>query len=345
MDQIYLQSPSDAVLESRSGRRRLGDDGYAAVQSLIVAIQRRDAGPLRSPPVWVKDFPAGSEFSIQDRRATVTRYIEALELSVQEAARTRFASEILNRIGAEVGFSGALPSAKALGEIQAKAGLELTQSIEAQLAGKRSFELDRTWETSATTTYRPSTTGANGRRQRLFFYLALWPWRWDFYVYRMQYLRLQYRSAWPWREVRKTISETHSDRSEPLFRLRYYQPQDDYSFTDEDYVPDVPLEEVHAIKVEPLGDPMPDVPRPRGTPLEDMARLAFPVTKAEKATARTRRVGPQKASAGKTAVPKSKVKSKSKAKPKSKAKRKAGARTKARSRSRRRMAARRAKHK
>jgi hypothetical protein len=337
MDVAYLRNPSDRLLELRSGWRKSKNDMYAAVQSLIVAVRRRDKGPLRGPPVWVKNFPAGSEFSIQDKKALVTKRIGELQVSIQETATTKFAGEILTKVIAEVGFTGALPTAKTLGELQAKAGVELSESVQTRLAHKRSFELDTSREITSSTTYRPSGGRPKGKPGRLLFYLELWPWRWDFYVYRVQYLQLQYKSSWLWRDVRETISETHIDLREPLFRLRFYEPQEDYSFTDEDYIPDVALEDVHAIKVEALHDPMPDVPRPIGPTLQDLARIAFPVTKAEKETARTRRVTPKKAVARKPAKPKRKAKAKSKGKAKAKAKTRAKAKPKRRATAKRSM--------
>ena len=35
-------------------------------------------------------------------------------------------------------------------------------------------------------------------RSTLYFYFTLWPWRWDFYLYKVELMRLKYEKSWYW---------------------------------------------------------------------------------------------------------------------------------------------------
>jgi hypothetical protein len=289
MTTTYLRVPPDDELESSANWQNLGDNTYSAVQADLVVIKRREQKVLTGPPIDIVNVPGGSEYTLQDKRATVVKHVDEIQDSIQETVSSKFSAEIVTKIASEVGATGVLPSAKLSSEVQGKAGTELREAVQNSLTRKRSFEIQDSQEITRSVTHKPSADGLPRAPLTLRFYLGLWPWRWEFYLYSVRYLRLRYARNWLWSKVRKTISESVVEPKLPLFCVRFYQPQDKYSFTDREYVPDVADEDdMHEVKLIGVDGRMPNVRWPSAPTLEDLARLAFPVTQEERTRAKGR---------------------------------------------------------
>jgi hypothetical protein len=73
MPKVFFRIPADEVLESSSAWRKIGSDIFAATQADCVIIQSRDK-VIKGPPIKVIDLPGGTEYSIQDKRASVVKH-------------------------------------------------------------------------------------------------------------------------------------------------------------------------------------------------------------------------------------------------------------------------------
>lgn len=279
MPKLHLRVPSDETLTSTRGWKKVSKHDFGAVQADYVVVQTREK-VRKGPPVRVVDVPGGTEYSVQDKRATVIKHTGEIQLSLQKAETSKFVAEAAAKIAAEVGLSGnplAL-SAKLSSELQTKIGTELTEMVQETLTEKRSFELQDTREITRSVSYKPAPDGRPRPATTLQFYLNLWPWRWDFYLYRIRFLTLHYEKNWIWPDVRKTIVAGTIEAKRPLFSIRVYEPQDEYSWTDLEYTPDVTDQDLEEIKQYALTTAMPAVRFPLKPTLEDLARDAFPLS-------------------------------------------------------------------
>jgi hypothetical protein len=289
MPKLYLRLPPDEALETSAGWEKIGTNTFAAVQADLVIVQKREK-VCKGPPIKTIDIPGGAEYSVQDKKATVTKHSSEIQKSIQQTIISKLAAEAVAKIATEIGTSGiVVPTAKISSELQSKVSTEFTDQVQSALTQKVSFEVQDTHEITRSVSYKPSTDGKPRSAIRLQFYLNLWPWRWDFYLYRIRYLILSYEQNWLSPNVRKAILQDSFEPKHPLFSLRVYEPQDEYSWTEHEYAPDVADEALEEIKQEPLATPMPDLRFPAGPTLEDLARLAFPVTKQERKLSPTRR--------------------------------------------------------
>jgi hypothetical protein len=327
-----LHIPSDEELSSRSAWRKSGNDTYSAVRAHILVVKRKEEGSPKGPPALTIDLPARTEFIRERKIGTLTKYTAEILSSIQETVTSKFTKELMEKIGAEIGINPtAWPSAKLTTEIQAKAGVELTKAVQGTLAVKKSYEQQLTNDLTYSLKYM-ADEGAGRKQTTITLYPRLSHWRWEFYLHKVEILSLRYRKPWYWREIRDSMVFSEDSLLRPLFCVRFYEPEEQLSMTDETYVPDVV--DADEIFIEPLQG----TPRRNGcgvgTPFQDLAKLAFPVTKEEKATA-VRRVGPRKAVAAKKAAAKKAAPKKAAAKKaarKSAATRRTAARSPARTR-------------
>lgn len=279
MPKLYLRVPSDETLKSSRSWKKVASHTFAAVQADYVVVQTREK-VRKGPPVRVIDVPGGTEYSVQDKRATVIKHAVEIQSSIQQAETSKFAAEAAAKIASEIGVSGAaVPtlSAKLSSELQTKVSAELTEMLQETLTQKRSFELQDTKEITRSVSYKPAADGKPRTGTTLQFYLNLWPWRWDFYLYRIRFLSLHYEKNWIWPDVRQTILQGSVEAKRPLFSIRLYEPQDEYSWTDLDYTPDVTDEDLEELKQQVLTTEMPPVRFPLTPTLEELARMAFPL--------------------------------------------------------------------
>lgn len=164
------------------------------------------------------------------------------------------------------------------------------------------FEVQIAQEDERSITVKTNADGSRAAAKQLHLYAGLWPWRWDFYLYKVELLRLRYEKRWIWPDVRETFSSKVLTVRQPLFSLSFYEPQEDFSISDGEYEPEV--EDAEEIRIDELTERLPNVEFPINPSLEEIARLAFPVTGEERRQAATRAAnrlragGKKKAAAG-----------------------------------------------
>ena len=281
MPNVFL--PRDEAFASRDAWQNPGKNIYTAVQAQVVIIQRRGNNVLTSPPSKVLNLPTGAVYSNQIKITGMTRNVGDIQQSIQSTVTRKFSSKIAERIAFEIGTGGVLPTAKLSGGLQSDIGKELTAATQGTLSQHRSFEYSLSEENTTSISLKPSSqTGTT----KYHFYLGLWPWSWDYYLYQIRYMTLFYKRHLFWLDVRKTIEKGDTVLSLPLFRVRFYEPQAEFSIETGDYQPDV-AGDVKEVKIEPLADPMPEIGTLTGRDLESLAALAFPTSWREKTSAAT----------------------------------------------------------
>jgi hypothetical protein len=190
--------------------------------------------------------------------------------------------------GKAPGFSGKLSS-----EILSKSEYEITETTEDVLGATTSHMIQETEEDEHVITLKGGNEHrvANLRRR-------YWPRRWKVYLHSYEYFELSYRRSWFWRQVRETIKKTGSGvLGWPLVSVVFYEPQSDVDVTYGAIADE--LDNPDSIEILRLADAMPRSMPPGGENLEELAKLAFPVTKEEKSKAASR---PWKVAASKKAA-------------------------------------------
>jgi hypothetical protein len=283
---VCFQVPADHELETIEGWSRIAPGNFSGVRAHIIIIKRRGLKPLMGPTLRRIDVPAGSEPVVRRKKVVTVKRMGEIQQIVQQTVTGKITQEFSQKIGAEIGVSGALPTAKAASKTQFKATQEVIDELQSTLSGKRSFEVQIAQEDELSVTVKTSADGSRASAKQLHLYTILWPWRWDFYVDKVELLRLKYEKRWIWPDVRKTFSYKILTIREPLFSLSYYEPQEDFSISDGEHSPKV--EEAEEIRIDKLTEALPNVEFPLNPSLEEIARLAFPVTDEEKRRAARR---------------------------------------------------------
>jgi hypothetical protein len=117
-----------------------------------------------------------------------------------------------------------------------------------------------------------------------------WPRQWNVYLHSYEALELEYKRSWHWSRVRKTIKSAKlQEVGWPLVSILFYEPQENHVVSFEDPVPNQ-IESPEAIEVKELTDLMPDSVAPGLESLEELAKLAFPASRAEKDKAKQRQM-------------------------------------------------------
>jgi hypothetical protein len=297
---VCFQVPADHELDSIEGWSRIGPGSFFAVRAHIIVIKRRGAKLLMGPTLRRIDVPAGSDYVVRRKEMTTVKHMAEVQRVVQQTVTGKITQEFSEKISAEIGVSGPLPTAKAASETQFKATQEVTDALQTTLYGRRSFEVEIAQEDERSITVKTNADGSHAAAKQLHLYAGLWPWRWDFYLYKVELLRLKYEKRWIWPDVRETFSSKVLAIRQPLFSLSFYEPQEDFSISDGEYTPEV--EEAEEIRIDKLADGLPNVEFPLNPSLEEIARLAFPVTGEEKRQAAQREAYRQGAVAKKKAA-------------------------------------------
>jgi DNA-binding protein HU-beta len=280
-EKIWLRVPSDEILKDPTGWHRIENSTYLAIRSHVVVVKERDKAILKGPPKQVIQYPAGTKYALEHKRVRVEKHTEFIQSSIQRILKLKLTDEVVAKIGSQIGAKGVIASSVLSSEVQQKCGTELTEAIQRSLAGAKSYEVQYTEEETRSVRYDHKAVHGGSRPPLvLHFYLGLWRWKWTVYLIKVDFLRLQYKRRWLWRDVRKSIVQEEVRLELPLFQVSFYEPQSEWSISEGPYQPDVADED--DIRIVPVACSCPDVRLPSAPALEDLARLAFPVTKEER---------------------------------------------------------------
>jgi len=204
----------------------------------------------------------------------------------------QLASKISSELSSHLpGYSGKLSA-----ETLSKSEYEITQTTEQVLTGTTSHLVQQVEGQELTFQLTAENDDRVAQLRRRYF-----PFRWDVYLHSFEYLELTYGRKVPrlWKQVRETIKQSSDVLGWPLISVTFYEPQVDPNV----FLTPVPdaLGDPDAILISELNDTMPRSTLPDRESLNELAKLAFPVTKEEKSRAVGR---PRKRAAMKRAAPK-----------------------------------------
>ncbi|MFL6260032.1 MAG: hypothetical protein ACJ76Y_09995 [Thermoanaerobaculia bacterium] len=226
------------------------------------------------------EWPIDAELEIEDKITSVTKYTYTIQESITSIVASKLSQEVLSKIGSNLGVGVDKLEATISSEVQAKIGTELTESLQNSLSGTSTYSVETTTESGRKLKIKVSAQNGKPSTRLLYIYFKLRQFYWDIYLYRTDYLRLEYRKNLFWPDVRETIVKGEKLIQAPLFRVIYYEPVEDFSFKFDNYTPEV--EDGDAVVTVALASKCPtrDL-KPRST-MEALAKLAFPVSRPEK---------------------------------------------------------------
>jgi hypothetical protein len=276
---ICFQIPPDHQLETPQGWSQAGTETFSAARAHVLIIKRRGTKVLKGPILQSIEVPAGSDYVVRRKIIVTTKYTTELQQSLQQTITDTVTAELSNKIGAEIGVSNMLPTGKTSSETLFKTTDALTKTMQRTLVGKQAFELQISHEDERSITVKT---------KNLCLYVGIWPWRWDVYLYRIErgkYSATGRRRSSVLKQSATTIEMAVLKQSattieialrQPLFSLQFYEPQEDLSISDGEYVPDV--ENPAQISVEPLETQLPpEFEFPIAPTLEDLWRGTFQI--------------------------------------------------------------------
>src|ERR1700730_893269 len=268
-------------LADRVNWRFFGNNRYAALRARLLIVQSSGQQSRFGPVIKAYNVAPEDTIELRRRREQVISRTTTISEAIRFTTTSRVCDQLAAKVSAELaakvpGFSGKLSS-----EILSKSEYEITTTTEDVLSTTTSHLIQETEEDEHVITLKGGSDHRVAELRRRY-----WPRRWDVYLHSYEYLELSYQRAWFWRQVRNTIKTAESVLGWPLVSVLFYEPQ---SGVDVCYgsVPNE-LSNPDSIEIRPLTDAMPGSTAPGGESLEELAKLAFPVTKEEKLQAANR---------------------------------------------------------
>lgn len=278
MEYSWISVPESSSLEHKSRWAQLSDHLFAGLRHVLLVVEQNPIiknGPLVDQVEW----PINSEYSHQHRKKTVIKYTAGINESITSAITQQLSTEVISKVNASLG-AGKILAATLAAELQGKVNTQLTESLSQGLSITRTFETQEENEITQTLKFSVPKGTAKGDTRNINIYNKVKEIRWDVYLYQSDYLQLEYHKNWIWKDVRKTIKQDNAQLKKPLFSIIFYEPIPSPSYGFDNYVPDVPT--VTEINIEELAKQCPAKSVPALSSLEQLAKLAFPITKAEK---------------------------------------------------------------
>jgi len=279
MPPFWIQTPSDSVLSDMRGWAQIDGDKYAAIRHHLLVVPRSDGkaknGPIHKPVEW----PVNTEYHMEEKITKVTKYTLGIQESITSTVTTKLSQEVLAKIGLSTGLDITNLGAKLSTEVQSKIGAELVESLQSGLSTTTTYEVEtKTEQTESIDIKVAPADGSKGTRD-VFIYFKLNQLSWDVYLYRTDYLQLEYKRRWYWTDVRKTILSEQILVRKPLFSITYFEPVPAFSFRYDSYEPEV--NDGNVIQSLALTSTCPTAKLQPDKSMEELARSAFPVSRAE----------------------------------------------------------------
>lgn len=284
MPPFWIQTPSDNVLSDMRGWAQIDENKYAAIRHHLLVVSRQDGkaknGPIYRPVEW----PVNTAYHLEEKITKVTKYTLGIQESITSTVTTKLSQEVLAKIGLSTGLDITNLGAKLSAEVQSKIGAELVESLQSGLSTTKTYEVEtKTEQTESIDIKVAPADGSKGTRD-VFIYFKLNQLFWDVYLYRTDYLQLEYKRRWYWTDVRKTILSEQIVVKKPLFSVSYFEPVPAFSFRYDNYEPEV--NDGNVIQSLALTSTCPNAKLQPDKSMEELARSAFPVSRAEARQAR-----------------------------------------------------------
>jgi hypothetical protein len=270
----------NADFSDRGNWISLGNDRYGALRIRLVLIPSKEADSRIGPMLEeAYNIDGAHEQEIKTKRGRVIINQTTMSGAIEQATTARLFDRVSAKVGAEASAGVPLNSIKFASELNAEFASEVTNSLKRILSEESSYTIQETEEKEHTLKLKPGNGLKTAYLRRRY-----WPRRWDVYIYSAQYIELSFKTGWLWSDVRKTIAKTDEQvLGLPLTSVIYYEPQD---------VPNVfygpvenELKNPEDMEVVELREPMPRIRLSAIAPhasLEELAKIAFPASWAEK---------------------------------------------------------------
>lgn len=263
--------------------RKVGKNRFFALRARLLIV-RSDGSPARdgSP---TKSYPITPDtLSLRTMRQIVLSRTDTITQAVKFSTTERVLDQLSTKISSELSAKSPGFSAKLGSSMMTKSEYEITRTTENSLSATTSFMFQQTQEEELLMGFTKSDVPRTAYLRRRY-----WPRRWDIYLHSYEALELEYKRNWLWRHVRETIKAAELQVvGWQLASILFYEPQDDHVVSYEDPILNQ-LETPELIEVLELTDPMPGGAVQQLESLVDLAKLAFPTTKEEKAKADQRK--------------------------------------------------------
>jgi hypothetical protein len=286
----YWETIPAADYADRESWQELGDNRFSALRLRILVVQTSGDASRLGPKFEEQAIPPSAGYKLRLGRKRVHSRTDAFSEAIRTASTTRITEKLSAKISSELSTKVPGVATKLGSELLAETGSEISEEIEQTLTATSSHTVEDSEEVEHEITLQASPDARTAQMR-----LRYWPHRWDVYLHSYDYLELSYHRKWRvWKQIRETIRGSTSDvLGLPLTSLQFYQPQANVDFSIGP-VSDQ-LDEPDAVEIV-----APTTPMPRSSPqaladLEELAKLAFPVTKPEKSKAAKRKEAPKRA--------------------------------------------------
>lgn len=291
MAQIKMwEALPNSDLGSSANWKSLGDSRYAILRARVLIVQTNGSESRFGPIVHAVNVAPNDSVTFRSKRSRVISQTNTITEGIRFATTSRVCEKLASKVSAELGGKLAGFSGKLSTELLASSEYEITSTLENSLSTTASYAIQDTVEEEVVNTLTGSSEPRVAQLRRRY-----WPRRWDIYLHSYDYLELSYKKSWFWPDVRKTMKETSSGTlGWSLGSIIFYEPQPGldvcYNVTDG-------LDNEDGILFEPTSTPMPRSAEPKSDTLEDLAKLAFPVTREERvrASRQPKKAAPKKA--------------------------------------------------
>lgn len=284
MEYSWISVPTGNALEDKSRWTMLGNDKYAGLRHVLLIIEQNPIiknGPLVDQVEW----PINSEYSHQHRKTNIIKYTAGINESITSAITQQLSTEVISNVKSGLS-AGKVLSATLSTELTEKVNTQLTETLIRALSVTKTFETQEENEITQTLKFTVPKKNKNEHTRKVSIYNKVKEIRWDVYLYRSDYLQLEYHKKWFWKDVRKTIQTDSAILKIPLFSIIFYEPIPSPSYVFDEFEPEVPT--ASEIITQQLLKPCPTKSLPELLTLEQLAKLSFPVTKVEKKEANKR---------------------------------------------------------
>lgn len=281
MEYAWIAVPESHQLTEKSRWADLGNNKFAALRHLILVVEQNTVvknGPLSDQVEW----PVNSEYIHQHRKKNIIKYTAGINESISAAVTRKLSTEVIAKVNAGLN-TGKILSATLASELQTKVNSELTESLNQGLTFTKTFETQEETEITETLKFTVPKATDNHATRKVNIYNKVKETRWDIYLHSSEYLQLEYQKRWYWKDVRNTIQADSAFLKQPLFSIVFYEPVPSPSYCFDDYQPEVAA--VSEITTQALNTACPSRTAPALESLENLARLAFPVSKKERKNA------------------------------------------------------------
>jgi len=277
MEYSWITVPKSQMLEDKSRWTQLANNCYAGIMHTLLVVEK-DAVVKNGPLLEQMDWPANSEYNYQRKKKTIIKYTAGINESITSAVTQQFSTEVITKVNSDLTV-GKLLSATLSAELQEKVNTQLTESLSRGLSTTKTFEFQDENEFTETLKFTVPKGKNTSDTRKVTIFNKVKEISWDVYLYKSDYLQLEYHKFWLWKDVRKTIRQEDALLKEPLFSITFFEPLSSLSYCFDEYESEVT--NLSEIRIETVVTPCPSRILPNIASMDKLAKIAFPVTKVE----------------------------------------------------------------